>query len=83
MVKTETRAQVPVISLSFHWPHQDPTSSVAAKKYQFLTRSESGPKYWIFNTRSPRMNVGFFNRCMPQVRRASFNLDGKLTSRFK
>jgi hypothetical protein len=41
-MKIETKAQVPVISLSFHWPPQAPTSSVAAKKYQFFTRSESG-----------------------------------------
>jgi hypothetical protein len=38
-----------------------------AKKYQFVTRSESGPKYWVFNTRSALMNLGFFNRHKPQA----------------
>jgi hypothetical protein len=35
---------------------------VPPEKYQFLTRSGSGPKLWFFNDRSQRMNVGFFNR---------------------
>jgi hypothetical protein len=39
----------------------------SAKKYQFFTRSESGPKYRVFNARSPRTNVGFFNRHKPQA----------------
>jgi hypothetical protein len=30
----------------------DPCDRFAAKKYQFVTRSESGPKYWVFNTLS-------------------------------
>src|ERR1019366_2042874 len=58
-------------------------SSLRAKKYQFLTRFASGPKFWVFKARSPRMNVGFFNRYKPQVGRANLNSDrmyGKLTS---
>jgi hypothetical protein len=37
-------------------------SSLRAKKYQFVTRSGSGPNFWVFKARSPRMNVGFLNR---------------------
>jgi hypothetical protein len=29
---------------------------------QFVSRSGSTPKFWVFKARSPRMNVGFFNR---------------------
>ena len=32
---------------------------LTANKYQFSTRSKSDPKYWVSNTRSPRINVGF------------------------
>jgi hypothetical protein len=47
---------------------------LAARKYQFVTRSGSGPKFWVFKARSPRMNVGFFNRYKPQVCRANLNV---------
>ena len=47
---------------------------LAAKKYQFVTRSGSGPKFWVFKARSPRMNVGFFNRYKPGVGRANLNV---------
>ena len=36
--------------------------NIAVNKYQFFTRSESDPKYRVFNIKSPRTNVGFFNR---------------------
>ena len=29
---------------------------------------------WVLNTRSPRMNVGFFNRSKPQVDRTNLNV---------
>jgi hypothetical protein len=44
-----------------------PVGFPPARKYQFFTRSESVPKYWVSNTRSPRINLGFFNRYKPQV----------------
>jgi hypothetical protein len=40
---------------------------LAANKYQFVTRSQSGPKHWVFNTRSALVNLGFFNRHKPQA----------------
>ena len=45
---------------------------LAAKKYQFLTRSGSGPKVQVFNARSRFQNVGFFNRCEPHLLLALF-----------
>jgi len=40
----------------------------SGKKYQFVNRSGSTPKFWIFKARSPRMNVGFFNRYHEMLR---------------
>jgi len=42
-------------------------STIAANKYQFFTRSESGPKYLFLNARSLRINLGIFNRHKPQA----------------
>ena len=50
--------------------------TIAVKKHQFVTRSESGPKYWVFNTRSQRMNVGFFNRYHKSMRQRKHTVDG-------
>src|ERR1019366_2142850 len=41
---------------------------------QFVTPSGSGPNFWVFKARSPRTNVGFFNRYKPQVCRANLNV---------
>jgi hypothetical protein len=38
------------------------STQVAAKKYPFISRSGSTLKILVFKARSPRMNVGFFNR---------------------
>jgi hypothetical protein len=32
------------------------------EKYQFVSRSGSTLKFWVFKARSPCLNVGFFNR---------------------
>jgi hypothetical protein len=61
-------------------PPEAPTPGIrrqllAAKKYQFVTRSGSDPKFWVSNTRSPRMNVEFFNRYKLQVDRTDLNSD--------
>jgi Amino acid permease len=46
----------------------------SANNYQFFTRSGSDPKFWVFNARSPRVNVGFFNRCKLHVERTKLNV---------
>jgi len=40
---------------------------LAAKKYQFLTRSASIPKFQVFSARSRFYDVEFFNRCEPHL----------------
>src|ERR1039457_4995233 len=51
-------------------------SSLRAKKYQFVNRAGSPLKLWVFNTKLPSANVGFFSRIIPDSRTGGQNLLG-------
>jgi hypothetical protein len=46
----------------------DTSVFLTAKKYQFVSRSGSTLKFWVFKARSPSLNVGFFNRYHKMLR---------------